>query len=94
MPDFLADIILQPAGPGQTSGAPIQVITPTGSPFTYTATAEGNLSVQGGTVTIVQFTRGSTIIPLGLTSALIPMIIGDKVTITYLTAPSIYFIPR
>lgn len=94
MPDFLVDVILQPTGPGQTSGAPIQVITPTGSPFPYAATSEGSLSVQGGTVTIVQFTRGSTIIPLGLTSALIPMVIGDKVTITYLSAPSIYFIPR
>jgi len=101
---FMAgESISQPIDPGfmsemvfatETTGAPIQAVTPGASPYAYTATQDGALSVQGGTVSLVAFARAGASLTLGLTNGLVQMATGDKVTITYTVAPTINFIPR
>lgn len=90
MPGFISEMILAP----ETTGAPIQAVTPVASPYTYTATQPGSLSVQGGTVSLATYARAGVSLTLGLTGGLIPVATGDKVTITYAVAPTINFIPR
>lgn len=88
----IADMILQPLSSAVASA--LQPVAPTASPMAYTAKEGGSLSVQGGSVTLVSFQRGGVSLVLGLTGGLIPMAAGDKVTLTYLTPPTITFIPR
>jgi hypothetical protein len=65
-----------------------------GSPFTYTASQNGQLSVSGGTVSSITLTRARMAdIPTGITSGIIPLSQGDQVTVTYSAAPTIHFIP-
>ena len=90
MPGLIAEMIFAP----ESMGAPIQPVTPGASPYTYTATQPGSLSVQGGTVSLASYARAGVSLSLGLTAGLIPMATGDKVTITYVVAPTLNFIPR
>lgn len=96
VPRMLADVILQPISQAaQSAAAPIQSVAASSNPVAFTAGADGSLSVQGGTVSLVSFSRGGTALTLGLTGGLIPMAAGDKVTITWvLAAPTLNFIPR
>lgn len=71
-------------------GAPVPV-TPTGSPFRYTASGSGSLSISGGTVSARTLIRGGVSVPMG--SSLIPMSNGDVATVTYSVAPTLYFVP-
>lgn len=82
--------ILQPASSNNT----IQAVTLAASPMTYMAREPGALSIQGGTVSLVSLARGAASIALGLTAGLIPLTTGDRVTLTYVTAPVLNFIPR
>lgn len=84
--EFFARLTTQPP--------PIVGVVPTGSPFTYTASTNGQLAVSGGTVSSIAISRGKmTNIPTGVTSGIIPISQGDRVTITYSVAPTINFIP-
>lgn len=78
----------------ESSGGPIQSVTPGASPYTYTAMQPGSLSVQGGTVSLTSYARAGVSLTLGLSGGLIPVSTGDAVTITYAVAPTLYFIPR
>jgi hypothetical protein len=80
---WLGQFAAQPA-------APFQVV-PTGSPFRYTASGPGSLSVSGGTVSARTLTRGGVSAPIG--ASLIPMVNGDVATITYSVAPTLWFVP-
>lgn len=100
---FFAPVVIQPTSEeylgemvfaGETNAAPVQQVTAGASPFAYTASQNGTLSIQGGTVSSVAFDRSSVSFTVGFTSGLIPMATGDKVTITYTVAPTLYFIPR
>lgn len=75
-------------------GAVIQSITPGASPYAFTATREGVLSLLAGTVSVKTFTRAGTTISLNITDNIIPMQTGDVVTVTYTVAPTYKFIPR
>jgi hypothetical protein len=75
---------------GSQPGAPVPV-TPTGSPFSYTASGPGSLSISGGTVSARTLTRGGVTAPIG--ASLIPMVNNDVATVTYSVAPTVYFIP-
>jgi hypothetical protein len=67
-------------------------ITVTASPFTYVATRGGFVIIDGGTVSIIQFTRTNTY-TTGLTKGTIPVSLGDQVTVTYSGAPTMTFVP-
>lgn len=69
-------------------------VTPTGSPFTYSAAVKGSLIVQGGTVSQIAFTRdGVTTHNVGATSGMFPMNAADRIIVTYTIAPNITFVP-
>ena len=100
---FYSEIVSQPSDDafasemifaGETSGAPIQAVTPGASPYTYTAPQYGTLAVSGGTVTAITLTRAGITAAIGILAGLVPVATGDKVTITYTVAPTINFIPR
>lgn len=64
------------------------------SPFSYTASAQGFLVVQGGTVSQITLTRARVAnLDMGVIAGPIPMDNGDVVTITYTVAPNVTFIP-
>ena len=70
-----------------------QAVAVTASPFTYTATRNGMLFVTGGTLSTIQYGRGGQLYVLGLGMSPIPLIPGDQVRLTYLTAPTLTFLP-
>ena len=68
-------------------------ITPTGSPFDYTANVKGSLIISGGTVSAISLIRGTVTIPLSTTRPLIiPISIGDTIRTTYSVAPTFQFL--
>lgn len=89
--DFLADIVLQGS---ESTPTPLEAITPSGSPYTYTATRAGHVSVYGGTVSQIDYIRAGTTTTLGGTSGTFPVAIGDGVKVTYTVAPTMKLIPR
>lgn len=87
---ILDEMVFQAA----VEGGNIQAVTPGASPYTYTAKQSGALSIQGGTVSLASLSRNGVSVTLGLVSGLISLSSGDSVTITYVVAPTINFIPR
>jgi hypothetical protein len=80
--------------PQSVQNATQKNITPTGSPFAYTAPANGSLIINGGTVSAITLTRpGDTAVTLGQTGGLVSVQAGDVVTVTYSVAPTMTFLP-
>jgi len=79
-------------------GTPIgteSIVTPTSSPFTFIAPSRGTLIVQGGTVSLINFTRnGTTNYNTGQTQGMLPVSFGDSLIVYYSVQPSITFIPQ
>lgn len=75
------------------AAAPAAAVTVGASPFSFTAGSFGYLAVSGGTVSGITITRGTTVIPTGQTSGMIPVANMDVVTITYSGLPTVNFIP-
>lgn len=69
----------------------VATVTLTGSPFTFTPNANGNLIVIGGVVSNISLTRGNDVIDL-TGQTIIPTSINDTVSITYSNAPSLKFL--
>lgn len=70
---------------------PILSVAPAGSPFAYTATAKGFLSISGGTVSGIALLRAR--VTIQISGSMIPVQNGDVVTLTYSVAPILSFIP-
>lgn len=83
---------------GLWSGAPtgyLSAVTPSGSPFTYTAPFGGTLIVDGGSVSGIQYSRdGETFYTTGQTQGMLPVSQGDQLVLTYSGAPTVTFVPR
>jgi hypothetical protein len=73
-------------------GGAVAPVTVGASPFTYTASERGFAVVTGGTVTNIDFVRGSTTINVTgqQTTALGA---GDSLVVTYAVAPTFQFVP-
>ena len=70
-------------------------VVPGPTPFTYTAPTRGFLIVQGGTISLVQFSRdGSTNYSVGTTAGSFPLSQGDQLIINYSVAPTLTFVPQ
>lgn len=79
---------------GQPTGIPAPV-TAGPSPYTYKASQGGTLIIQGGTVSMVSFSRdGVTNFNTGQTQGMFPVSAGDTLIITYSGAPNLTFVPR
>ena len=70
---------------------PIASVAVGPSPFSYTATTIGMLTVSGGTVSLRQLTRGD--VTIDYPTLAIPMAAGDIATLTYTVAPEVHFVP-
>jgi len=82
-------LLPDPAPQAQPSAA----ITVTASPFTYTAPFNGQVTVTGGTVSLIQIIRGGTTVATGLTVGLFMMSRGDQLIVTYSGLPTMIFLP-
>lgn len=69
----------------------VTAVTVTASPFTYTAPADGFLSIVGGTVSGVSYVRQGLTTTLAVGSV-VPVKKGDGVRITYSVAPTVTLI--
>ena len=76
------------------SSRPPVTVTPGLSPFTYTALAQGYLSVTAGTVTSVSITRQGVTVPVGMLTGLFPASRLDQIQITYTVVPTVVFLPN
>lgn len=68
-------------------------VTPSGTGYVFTAPSNGIIFISGGTVSLVEYGRGSTFFVAGIASGPISMASGDKIRFTYLVAPTITFLP-
>jgi len=69
-------------------------VTPTGSPFVYSAPRRGSLIVSAGTVSLIEFSRdGTTFYDVGQTSGMFALSAADRLQITYTVAPDVLFVP-
>lgn len=79
----------------QPQSQPAANVAPTGSPFAYTAPADGTVVVTGGTVSAISITRQTTSVATGLTVGVFPVSRLDILTVTYSpSAPTMTFLPR
>jgi hypothetical protein len=79
---------------GQPFGLPF-ALTAASSPFTYKAIQGGTVIIQGGTVSMVSFSRdGVTNFNTGQTQGMFPLSQGDVLIITYSGTPNLTFVPR
>lgn len=79
---------------GQPTGLPFSVPL-SSSPMSYQAQQGGTLIIQGGTVSMVSFTRdGVTNYNTGQTQGLFPVSQFDTLIITYTGTPNLTFVPR
>lgn len=79
---------------GKPPSAEVTVTVGT-SPYTYTATQRGFLIVQGGTVSLIQWSRGGVANhTTGQTQGCFPVSAGDSLIITYTGAPNVTFVPQ
>ncbi len=69
-------------------------VTVGASPFTFTASQRGFVIVQGGTVSLVQFSRSTTNYTTGQTSGCFPVSAGDSLIVTYSVSPNMTFVPQ
>lgn len=76
------------------SSSPVVAVSPTGSPFSYTAPSYGTLNISGGTVSQVAIKRGGVSTNLGGTVGHFLASKGDTYVITYSAAPTLSFIPN
>lgn len=69
-------------------------VTPTGSPFTFSAPRRGSLIVNGGTVSLIRFSRdGSTFYNVGATAGMFALNAADRLEVTYSAPPTLTFVP-
>jgi hypothetical protein len=70
-------------------------VAATPSPMAYTAQSRGFLIVQGGTVSLIQFSRGLVANhTTGQTQGTFPLSQGDSLIITYSVAPNLTWVPQ
>jgi hypothetical protein len=78
---------------GSQIRAPV-VLTPTASPFSYTAPWDGTLFASGGGIESMMLKRGAgTPYPVGGFYGATPLRAADQVTIRYVAAPTLVFFP-
>jgi hypothetical protein len=79
-----------------TEGLPQQEtsITVTTSPMTYTAVIRGQAHISGGAVSVIEFSRdGTNWYDTGITAGFVQMDRGDRLRVTYSSAPTITYFP-
>lgn len=71
-----------------------EAVTLAVSPMTYTAIIRGQAHVEGGTVSVIEFSRNGTgWYDTGMTAGFVQMDKGDLLRVTYSVAPNITYFP-
>jgi hypothetical protein len=74
--------------------ANVEGITVGTSPYSYSAIVKGSVIVQGGTVSLIEFTRdGINWYDVGATAGMFYLNAADQLRTTYTGVPAITFIP-
>jgi hypothetical protein len=69
-------------------------LTPTASPYTYSAPRKGFVIVSGGTVSQIRFSRnGTTFYNVGATAGTFTLNAADRLEVTYTVVPTMTFVP-
>lgn len=89
---FLNDLFREIGGSREASTVPAENVTPSLSPYTYTATSSGMLIVRGGMVRKIEYGRRSEFFSDGSTAGTYYISAGDQLRVTYDDAPSMTFI--
>lgn len=89
--DNTQDMVLQPV---EQPTRAVETVTPSASPYTYTARCDGFLIVQGGTVSQLDYRRLAATVQIGVVAGMFPVQLGDGIKVTYTVAPTVTFIPR
>jgi hypothetical protein len=79
-----------------TEGLPqaATALTVTTSPMTYAAVIRGQVHIEGGTVSVIEFSRnGTDWYDTGITAGFVQMDKGDRLRVTYSVAPTITYFP-
>jgi hypothetical protein len=64
------------------------------SPFIYTALKRGSMIVNGGTVSLIEFSRdGVTFFDVGATAGMFALNASDQLRVTYTVPPTMTFVP-
>lgn len=87
---LMSEMVFQP----EVIAQPILPITPGASPWTYYAYADGNLALNGVSITSVTLRRGSVSVALNNNTQLVHLSEGDALIVVYTVAPTVHFIPR
>lgn len=70
-------------------------LTASPSPYTFVASQRGFVMLNGGIVSLVQFSRGGVQnYTTGATSGVFPLSAGDSLIVTYSGLPSMTFVPQ
>lgn len=96
-PDVDAQLLAFLAPELETAGRaqPVSAITVGASPYTYQASFDGAVIVNGGTVSAIAFSRdGTTFFTTGATFGMFPVSRGDSIKTTYTVVPTMTFAPR
>lgn len=71
-----------------------EALTISASPMTYTAVIRGQALIEGGTVSVIEFSRnGRDWYDTGTASGFVQMDTGDRLRVTYSVAPTIVYFP-
>jgi hypothetical protein len=79
------------------SAVAVNNITVTASPFTYqnTAAFDGDVIVNGGTASNIEFSRdGATFYSTGMVAGIVRLSPNDRLRVTYTVAPTLTYVPR
>lgn len=92
---LIYNIAAQVLGGAASLPAPKAIpITPSVSPYAYTAPSDGDLAVTGGLVSSIVLTRYTDSVKIGVTTEIFPLRSGDIVTVTFGQAPTFTFFPN
>jgi hypothetical protein len=73
---------------------PEEAATITASPMVYTAVIRGQVLIEGGTVSVIEFSRnGRDWYDTGMTAGFVQMDRADQLRVTYAVAPNIVYFP-
>jgi len=88
---FLQNLFQAAGGGGQTAS-----ITVGTSPYVYTAASTGQVIVQGGTVSKIEFSRdaGTTFLDTGVTQGMFLLNAQDQLKVTYSVKPTMTWVPK
>lgn len=88
-------VAMSPTPEGTSSRSwSVKTVTVGSSPYSYPAPSNGFVAIDGGAVSLIEFSRdGTTFISVGTGAGAFPVRKGDLIRTTYTSLPTISFVP-